>query len=314
MLLPHGHSGVATQQRWLARGRAGAAAPGAGLLPRLLAAIAQPEPVGGLAALRLWGQTGERPGDWIAAADPVFLEAILAHARLHALPAEDLPLPQLRSLYEALQQHFEAPRAGAHTGPRFTAMPGCGYLLGGAPFATAPVSARLAQCGDPLTFLPQGEGARAHDELLGELQMFLYAHPLNQQRVAAGMRPINSLWIWGGGTAPARTDRRLPPLYGDEPLLRGYWHSCGATPAAWPGSFSACVEQQPRGFVAAPARCSDAQQLAGMLEELRVLLARGKLRRLTLLFDDATRVELGRWQALRFWRRTAQLQPLQEDA
>ena len=55
---------------WLARAdmarRAGRADP----LGAVLDMFGLPPP-GGLAALRMWGQTGERPSVWVAAADPV---------------------------------------------------------------------------------------------------------------------------------------------------------------------------------------------------------------------------------------------------
>ena len=44
----------------------------------VLGVIAHALPAAGLAALRFWGQTGERSDAWIAAADPVHLEARLS--------------------------------------------------------------------------------------------------------------------------------------------------------------------------------------------------------------------------------------------
>ena len=53
---------------------------------------------------------------------------------------------------------------------------------------------------DPL--LPRGAGAQRYRTLMNELQMLLYAHPVNQAREARGELPVNSLWLWGGGTLP----------------------------------------------------------------------------------------------------------------
>lgn len=46
--------------------------------------------------------------------------------------------------------------------------------------------------------------------LMGELQMLLYEHPVNQAREAAGLWPINAIWIDGAGAL----DAPLPPASG----------------------------------------------------------------------------------------------------
>lgn len=45
--------------------------------------------------------------------------------------------------------------------------------------------------------LLQGENKAYWHRLLGELQMLLYNHLVNQQREAKGQPPINALWFWG---------------------------------------------------------------------------------------------------------------------
>ncbi len=51
---------------------------------------------------------------------------------------------------------------------------------------------------------PTGEDARRWRTLLAEIEMILYSHPVNQQREARGELPVNSLWLWGGGTLPEK--------------------------------------------------------------------------------------------------------------
>ncbi len=50
---------------------------------------------------------------------------------------------------------------------------------------------------------PQDERTRPLRALLGELQMSWFTHPVNQQREAQGLRPINTAWIFGGIKASA---------------------------------------------------------------------------------------------------------------
>jgi len=47
--------------------------------------------------------------------------------------------------------------------------------------------------------LPGGKDAARWHQLFNEIQMLLFAHPLNEARETRGALPINSLWFWGGG-------------------------------------------------------------------------------------------------------------------
>lgn len=48
-------------------------------------------------------------------------------------------------------------------------------------------------------FLPSGEGASKWAAFTNELQMLLFAHPVNQAREARGLPAVNSIWCYGGG-------------------------------------------------------------------------------------------------------------------
>jgi hypothetical protein len=282
-------------RRWLAQARFRQSDTRDELLPRVLSALDLPPPDGGIAALRLWGQTGERPAARVAAADPVYLEARLDHVRLHALPQEELPAADVSALFGLLQ-------AALGSGPdrpyAFTSIGALGYLQSERPFATAAVSPALADGESPDLFLPEGDGG--HDRLASEVQMCLFEAAINRRREAAGARPVNALWFWGGGTAPPRVARDLPVLFANDPVLSGYWRSSSAREHDWPGSLSACCDAAGAGFVAAvPGRgAPDA-----CLTELHSLLAVGRLRQAVLLFRDGSSATMRRTDRFRFWRR-----------
>ncbi len=123
-----------------------------------------------------------------------------------------------------------------------------------------------------------------------------------------GQQPVNSLWLWGGGVAPERTERSQPPLFADDPLLTGYWESATAPSDEWPGSIAACAEAAQGGFVAmTPESDQRAESLCAYLEELRNVLGSADIARTVLLFRDGVRAEIRRSQALRFWRRDSDL-------
>lgn len=47
--------------------------------------------------------------------------------------------------------------------------------------------------------LPRGAEAGHWHRVFNEIQMLLFAHPVNEAREARGELPVNSLWLWGGG-------------------------------------------------------------------------------------------------------------------
>ena len=68
--------------------------------------------------------------------------------------------------------------------------------------------------GEPLRpNLPRGNDARLLERWMNELQMLLFAHPVNAAREARGLPPINVVWLWGFGSKfPANESAVLPPL------------------------------------------------------------------------------------------------------
>jgi hypothetical protein len=215
----------------------------------------------------------------------------------------DVARAELRILFDHLQDTLCGGREMA------LALVDClGYLRGNAAIATAAVSAGCVEDGSVEDFMPAGEPAKAYLQLISEIQMSLHEHPVNLSRSVVGQRPINALWLWGGGLAPDVTPRALPSLYCADPLTRGYWYSCGASASEWPGSFDDCVRSSAQGFVAVMPDASDALRHAGLgawLSELQRLLKQGALQRVTLAFRDGHVAELHYSDRFRFWRRNA---------
>lgn len=287
------------ERRWLGRARLSRRGRAEHLLPRILDALSLPPAGGGLAALRFWEQHGKPPQGWLAAADPVYLETRMNHLRLRAFPPSEVPASDVQAIFEFLEE-----RLGDAPHPTFTRTGTTGYLHLASPVATVPVSPAGADGASPDLFLPQGPDAAGHDRLASEVQMCLYDAPVNARRASTGGLPVNALWFWGGGTAPETQERDLPVLFAADEVVRGYWRSSLARVEGWPGSIEACVDAAPGGFVAAvPAE----PELPARIAELRALLARGKLRRLTLLFRGGLSATFLRRDRLRFWRRPVDL-------
>lgn len=283
-------------RRWLARASVRRQQAPASDLDRLLDTLGHERPVSGRAALRLWGQTGERPGGWIAAADPVFLEARLDRVHLHALPESDLPDSDLGPLYDDLGRQL--PDDAGHTVRR---VGHCGYLVREAAIAAAALPPAAIDGFRLDDFLPDGD-ATDYLALLGEIQTTLHQHPVNAERLARGRLPVNSLWIWGGGHVPEPLAGELPVLFSDEPLSRGYWHGAGAPCEHWPGTVTDCAVAARDGF-AAIVPAADGEIIGSHLRDLLELQKRRVLSRITLVFQNGIVVERRPWHALRVWRR-----------
>lgn len=304
VLPPAAHDGESARvplryRRWLARARV-SSAPGE-ILSQVLSVLAAPAPPEGLGALRLWGQTGARPEGWIAAADPVFLEARLDHVVLHKLDEADLGDAEVAGIFAHLQERL------AEDGDEgFSSVGTFGYVHRRRPMEVAQASPAVAQGNFPEDFLPTGEQAKAHDRLQSEVQMCLYDSAVNQRRAVGGKPPVTALWMWGGGIAPALPMMPLPPLYANEPLCRGYWLAASAALADWTGDLESCLARSPDGFVAvlpAAAAARSGEQVDAQLSFLRRMLRRGRLRAVTLLTGGGVRVDMRRFDALRLWRR-----------
>ena len=273
------------------------------LLASIVDELGLPYPEQGLAALRMWGQTGDRPTVWIAAADPIYLEPRLDHLCLHALQRTGIPPADLRPLFDHLQDTLaDDKRFG------FARLGNCGYLRAADEISTAAVPAYVIDQREPGDFLPTGEHTVSHRNILSEIEMALHEHEVNERRLAEGKSPVNSLWLWGGGMAPEKIIRPQPPLFSDDPLLLGYWESATAVADLWPGSFAECAEASLHGFVAVtPEFDNSPDHLRGYLEELRGLLRSRRVKRLVLLFRDGLRADVQRSQTIKFWRRDSEL-------
>lgn len=280
--------------RWLSRGDWSRGPGEGGALAAVLDELGLVAPVQGTAALRLWGQTGERPEQWVSAADPVYLEARLDHLRLHALDEAVLSSDERAELFDYLGEHF------ADSGRRFELVGGHGYLLAEREFATAACPAAAADAGEPQAFLPPAGAAAEHDRLVGELQLLLHDAPLNRRREQQGRAPVNSLWFWGGGHAPPSDGIGLPRLFAGDPLFLGYWRCGGGEFEDWRGA--ELPQALPPAFVAVLPPAATPDRVHSVVATARQWLMRGRITRLTLVFADGWKLRLRRWHRLAIWR------------
>jgi len=310
VVLPPGLAGRIKDKRlrrWLSKGTLEVSAPAGQMLFSVVDLLGQDASDDGLAALHFWGQTGERSGAWMAAADPVHLEVRLDHLYLHDLRGKNMPMSDLRSIFDFLQTTFGSGNIA------FARIAHQGYLRGERRMATAAVPARTVDGQRPDDWMPaQGEDGDTadHYRLLSEVQMALHEHEVNLRRTEAGQREVNSLWIWGGGMAPETSTQPMYPLFANDSLFKGFWLSRTAVAERWSGDFNDCVALAQSGFVAVvpePTANDDAESPDRYLQQLKALQSAGKIGRVTLLFRDGLRADVNAKDAHRFWRRESLL-------
>jgi hypothetical protein len=231
---------------------------------------------------------------------------LLDHVRVHAIGPDALSPGELQELVSYINAELPGESRG------FLQINGRAYLQGGEAFDTAGCSAECVDGLQPDEFLPRGSGARDHDRLIGELQLLLHEARINRVREANGRPAVNSLWLWGGGTAPTMGALALPVLVANEGLFRGFWRSGGGRVEDWrdKASWHALA---PAAFVAVvPAECKSAQTVAGLLAFARAQLLKGSLRHLSILVGHRAVLRLRRRDLFAVWR-TGPLPVLEGD-
>jgi len=217
-------------ERWIARGDAGTLA--AGSLASILAAqygLAPPVPY---AAISFAGESGAGGLAANLRADPVHLQVGQAAAALHDASELAITSDEAAALTAGLTQLF------AGDGLRFlAATPDRWYLQ--VPEGEVPVTTPIdeAMRVNSAGALPRGPGRIKWPSVLTETQMMLASHPVNARREDEGKPAINSVWFWGGGTAPT-LEPRYAIVHARDPVARGLAVLSGARAADVPASYN----------------------------------------------------------------------------
>ncbi|MDR3414241.1 MAG: hypothetical protein P4L87_25315 [Formivibrio sp.] len=174
------------------------------------------------------------PGFWLRA-DPVHLAINQRGAEVADPKALEVTADEAKQLIDALNVQF------ADDGLFFLAASPDSWLLRlpAAPDASfTPLESVLGR--NMGEFLPQGRDAGRWHQLINEIQMMLYAHPVNDSRAGQGRPLINSLWLWGGGVYPLPEvqPQSTSLIHSDDPLLGALAGIAGVNCVPSPGSFS----------------------------------------------------------------------------
>lgn len=249
-----------------------------------------------VAALTRQLDAGDAAGALWLRADPCRIQPdingarLLDHGETLGLDAEDAAqlLPALKPLFGDVGMPIDAPSPSRW----YLRLPASSTL----PAFTAPDDA-LGD--DVFEHLAQGSEGRRWRSLLTEAQVVLHNHPWNARRVAAGKRPVNSLWFWGAGLLPDHVRSAHARFHADDEVALALAAAAGVA-APLPSRFEAgegdvvfdltAMRDLPR---------IERDWLQPALDALRD----GRLRSVVLDTADGVVFTLARAQRWRFWRR-----------
>lgn len=127
--------------------------------------------------------------------------------------------------------------------------------------------------------------------LQNEMQMLLYTHPVNDARLARGLKAVNSFWVSGSGSHAGPSPAGPEPLTADDlrqPALQGDWQRWAK---AWQkidqGACATLLQELQAGRAASLVLCSERNALVfaagsvGWGERLRRRFTRASLQQFT---------------------------------
>jgi hypothetical protein len=272
-------------------------------------------------ALTLAAAGGEPGDDCWGRADPVHLR--LMRDRLIVVPSAAFAPSRAEAdeLVEALNRHFADRLSLKAVEPERW----CARLDRHFAFdAASPLD--VAGRDVDLTMRIGGEAGKRWGTLLNELQMLLHAHPVNHAREARGEPAVNSLWLWGVGSAPRVPASSWQSVAANDPVALGLARLAGTAHRALPASADAWLERAPAegrhlvlldalraplalGHSAEYGECIDALEKHWFAPLLAALRA-GRLGMVTVHVPDSLGASFQtiRGDLRRFWRRPKALE------
>jgi hypothetical protein len=151
-------------------------------------------------------QSGQAPGDeawaWIT---PCHWHVARDHILMHPVDTLQLDEPASRTLLAAIAPYFH------EDGIALDFVAPTRWRARGAVFRDLACASLDRVTGRRVDdWLPRAAAARPLRRLQQEMQMLLYTHPVNAEREAAGLSPVNSFWVSGAGALDARSAKRSP--------------------------------------------------------------------------------------------------------
>jgi hypothetical protein len=271
-----------------------------------------------VAPLTLELDGGEAGTDYWLRADPVHLRVSRESVALIDSALFDLSESEAQALVGSLNAHFGSDGPGFHC-----FAPKRWYVRARSTPRVQCVSLAEVAGQDVQVHLPTGVDASEWHRIFNEVQMLLHGHAVNEARESRGAPPVNSVWLWGGGTRPRVAGRPFSAVWSNEPLACALAAASDTAAAALPDGARAWLEGAAREHarhlivvddLATPSAYHDADEWRSRLTALEErwfapladALKAGTISELALVAPLATacwRFDVRRGDLLKFWRR-----------
>ncbi|MET0983607.1 MAG: hypothetical protein ABWY02_15995 [Telluria sp.] len=160
-----------------------------------------------LAAAAMRGR-GIEPGagTWFIV-NPAHIEIARTHLLMADLRSLHLGEPESRALFESARPYFEEAGHALAYGDAQT------WFMRADDWAALDTATPDAAVGMDLTdWMPAGAHAAAFRRLQNEVQILWHSHPVNAEREARRLPPVNAFWLWGAADAARARAPQAPVL------------------------------------------------------------------------------------------------------
>lgn len=246
------------------------------------------------------------PGSTCWCLDPVFVQLDREVANLAAYSELVISEPEALELIASLNRHFAGELHIEYLTPQ--------HWLVKANLSLHTATPSEAMFVDIKRFQPSGSDAKRWQSLLNEMQMLLHAHPVNEARLHANMPPINSLWLWGGGT-PVTTAPGIDLVCANDELVIAAAGHNHVAHAPLPAQIDATLFLQQNVLLVLLEQVAAIQQRnvyawfdalrdleRKLLTPVLALVKRGALE-YVVLHSDTLQITIGKKQLKKWWRR-----------
>jgi hypothetical protein len=183
---------------------------------------------------------GGPPHGPVLRADPVYLGADRDCVRLLSADVPDLSPAQAQQLIDEINAQFSAEPWHLVLGS-----PQRWYILLEEEAAITTRSPQGLLGANIHNFMPVGARQGYWRSIMNEIQMLMFASPVNQQRQEAGLIPASSLWLWGEGDIPQALSLPWAAIFSDDPVAAGMGLQGGVPVASVPVTGHRLLEMAP---------------------------------------------------------------------
>ena len=283
-------------KNWLARSNLSYGKSSVSIINRILYYFNIKEHLYNVGALRFYGETKKKPSKWMAAADPVFVQAHLNRMRIKPINRTQENMKNMVRAYNEINQNL-----AGHYSIELTTNGITGYLQSEIPI---PVSMHSPSEISNLAInevLPKNDKSNIYGQLINEIQMIIH----NSDFIDSNL--MNSLWVWGGGQLNSLTTHKLPTLYANDPIIKGYWYLSKSNVSSFNKSLEEFCSQERGAFVAVSpdnqvSEISNEEQLRISLSAIHQYQLKFKPERLILIFRDGWTADISTFHKYRVWR------------